>query len=235
MVAGIRKRGVPDARIALVPNGGDHNIFTADADPWRPKGITDTDVLALFSGTHGIANGRDAVLDAAVELRRRHRDDIKILLIGDGMLKPRLRERADREALTNVIFHDPIEKHRLAGLLAGADIGLQTLLNVPAFYQGTSPNKFFDYIAAGLPVLNNYPGWLADLITENGCGCAVPPDDPVAFADALEHMADDVMALSEMSKNARALAERSFDRDRLGNRWVDWVVNADEAARTHDD
>src|SRR3546814_8947178 len=75
-------------------------------------------------------------------------DLIKILLIGDGMLKPRLRERADREALTNVIFHDPIEKHRLAGLLAGADIGLQTLLNVPAFYQGTSPNKFFDYIAA---------------------------------------------------------------------------------------
>src|SRR3546814_20705902 len=78
------------------------------------------------------------------------------------MLKPRLRERADREALTNVIFHDPIEKHRLAGLLAGADIGLQTLLNVPAFYQGTSPNKFFDYIAAGLPVLNNYPGWRSE-------------------------------------------------------------------------
>src|SRR3546814_3312886 len=77
MVAGIRKRGVPDARIALVPNGCDLDIFTADADPWRPKGITDTDVLALFSGTHGIANGLDAVLDAAAELRRRHRDDIK--------------------------------------------------------------------------------------------------------------------------------------------------------------
>src|SRR3546814_19080549 len=109
------------------------------------------------------------------------------------MLKPRLRERADREALTNVIFHDPIEKHRLAGLLAGADIGLQTLLNVPAFYQGTSPTKFFDYIAAGLPVINNYPGWLADFITVKRRGYAVHTAPPVAFAAALDQMADAVV------------------------------------------
>ena len=48
--------------------------------------------------------------------------------------------------------------------MEGADIGLQILQDVPAFYNGTSPNKFFDYISAGLPVLNNYPGWIARLI-----------------------------------------------------------------------
>lgn len=225
IVDGIKQRGIPHARVELIPNGCDLDIFGAGAEPWRPDGVSISDVLALFSGTHGIANGLDAVLDAAAELRRRSRDDIKILLIGDGMLKPRLRSRAAAEGLSNVIFHDPVEKHRLAGLLAGADIGLQVLLNIPAFYNGTSPNKFFDYIAAGLPVLNNYPGWLAELIGENGCGCAVPPEDPVAFADALEIMADDRSARNKMGENARALAQRSFDRDYLGELWVNWVVN----------
>ena len=64
------------------------------------------------------------------------------------------------------------------------------LANIPAFYYCTSPNKFFDYISSGLPVLNNYPGWLAEMIKEHQCGIAVPPGDPVAFADALIHLAD---------------------------------------------
>jgi hypothetical protein len=51
-------------------------------------------------------------------------------------------------------------KEKLSGLMKSAGLGLQILANVPAFYYGTSPNKFFDYIAAELPVLNNYPGWL---------------------------------------------------------------------------
>ena len=53
----------------------------------------------------------------------------------------------------------------------------------PAFYYGTSPNKFFDYISSGLAVLNNYPGWLADMIQENKLGIVVPPKDANAFAE----------------------------------------------------
>jgi len=60
-------------------------------------------------------------------------------------------------------------------------VGLQILDNVPAFYDGTSPNKCFDYLAAGLPMLINYPGWLADLVQECQCGYAVPPESPQAF------------------------------------------------------
>ena len=99
---------------------------------------------------------------------------------------------------------------------------------MPAFYFGTSPNKFFDYIAAGLPVLNNYPGWLAQLITESDCGCVVPPDDPVAFADALETAASDPEALARQGEASLRLAREQFDRDAEGARWVDWVVGAPE-------
>jgi glycosyltransferase involved in cell wall biosynthesis len=110
--------------------------------------------------------------------------------------------------------------------MRATDIGMQILANVPAFYYGTSPNKFFDYIAAGVPVLNNYPGWLADMIEREQCGYAVPPADPVAFADALIDAADKRSELPKMGKRAKALAMREFDRDKMAGQWVDWVIQS---------
>lgn len=223
---GIARRGVTDDRIAIVPNGCDLSIFHQPALPWRPDGVREGDLMAVFAGSHGIANGLDAALDAAVELKQRGRDDIKLVLIGDGKLKAKLVERAFREKLDNVIFHDPVPKDRLAGLMRSTDIGLQLLANVPAFYYGTSPNKFFDYIAAGLPVLNNYPGWLADMIRETDCGFAVEPDNPSAFADALEQAASNREELKAMSRRASKLAKDRFDRAVLSEQWVEWVTGA---------
>lgn len=224
IVEGIMHQGVPRERIALVPNGCDLDLFAQDAPPWRPGGVAPTDLMAVFAGTHGVANGLDAVLDAAAELKRRGRGDIKLVLIGNGKLKPDLQARAAREALDNVVFHDPVNKTKLASLMAATDLGLQVLANVPAFYFGTSPNKFFDYIAAGLPVLNNYPGWLAGMINENCCGFAVIPKDAAAFADALEVAAADRNALKEMGERSRKLAQDQFDRRLLADRWADWVT-----------
>jgi glycosyltransferase involved in cell wall biosynthesis len=227
IVDGIAHRGVPRERIALVPNGCDLRIFGVPAHPWRPAGVPSNDLLALFAGTHGTANGLDAVLDAGVELKRRGRTDIKLLLIGSGKLKASLQARAKREQLDNVIFHDPVNKARLAGLMQATDVGLQVLANVPAFYYGTSPNKFFDYIAAGLPVLTNYPGWLAEMIRDTECGLAVEPDRADVFADALERAADDRAGLKEMGRRARSLAELEFERHLLATRFAQWLEASD--------
>lgn len=224
IVQGIAHRGVPLDRITTVPNGCDLDIFGGEVEPWRPQSIAPTDLMAVFAGTHGMANGLDAVLDAAAILKHRGRQDIKLLLIGQGKLKQALQARAQREGLSNVVFHDPVNKKSLAGLMAATDVGLQVLTNIPAFYYGTSPNKFFDYIAAGLPVLNNYPGWLAELIEEHQCGFAVPPNNPAAFADALEQAAADRTALKVMGQQSLALAQSQFSREKLADQWVDWVT-----------
>lgn len=222
IVEGIRRRGVPAERVAEISNGCDLDLFAAADPPWRPAGVGENDLMAVFAGSHGIANGLDALIRAAAELKRRGRDDIKLVLIGDGKLKLALQNRAADAGLSNVIFENPVGKARLGGLLASADVGLQILANVPAFYFGTSPNKFFDYLATGLPVLVNYPGWLGDLVSERETGFVVTPDDPFAFADALERAAADREALREMGQRSRALA-REFDRHDLAERWVDWV------------
>lgn len=229
IVDGIAHRGVAQARIAMVPNGCDLDIFSSNSVPWQPEEVRDDDLMAVFAGAHGLANGLDAVIDVAAVLHRRGREDIRIVLIGSGMRKPALIERVKREGLSNVIFLDPVRKTELVGLLKRADVGLQVLADVPAFYYGTSPNKFFDYIAVGLPVLNNYPGWLADMICEAGCGIAVPPRDPDAFADALVVLADDRTSTRAMSLRARALAEERFARDMLTDRWAQWVEGALQA------
>ena len=218
---GIKKSGVTSDKISLVPNGCDLDIFDTEIKAWRPDTIGDTDLLVLFAGTHGIANGLDSVLDVASELNSRGMHEIKFLFLGQGMLKQSLIDRAIGEGLGNVVFHEPVDKKRLAGLMASADIGLQVLANIPSFYYGTSPNKFFDYIAAGVPVLNNYPGWLAELINDSGCGFSVPPEDPIAFADVLEQAAGNRKDLKVKGSKARALAIKKFDRKTLASRWAE--------------
>ena len=224
IVDGIKQRGVKHEKICLVPNGCDLNIFGKESTPWRPEGIKEDDLMAVFTGTHGMANGLDAVLDTAKELKKRGNHKVKIALVGQGKLKEKLQARAEEEQLDNVVFHEPVNKDKLSGLMSSADIGLQILANVPAFYYGTSPNKFFDYIASGLPVLNNYPGWLAGMIKDNHCGFSIEPENSRAFADALEDALHNKEQLIGMGKNARALAENEFDRKELADKWVGWVT-----------
>lgn len=221
IVDGIKKTAGADKRVALIPNGCDLDLFSQKGrqDPAgtvkNPKSL-----IAAFTGAHGLANGLDAVLDAASELKARNRSDISILLIGDGQMKPALIERCTIEQLTNVAFHDPMPKTELNSLMSDVDVGLMILANVPAFYFGTSPNKFFDYIAQGLPVLNNYPGWLAEMIDAANIGIVVQPDNPGEFADALEYFADNPDARVDMGRRARKFAEENFDRQGLSEKWV---------------
>lgn len=224
IVEGIARRSRPNHPISLIPNGSDLDLFHPRLRaPLSIPGINKDDFVAIFPGSHGRANGLDAVLDAALVLKARGDDKIKLLLVGDGSEKSRLQERARAETLDNVIFLDPIPKRELATIVASSDCGLMVLSDIPAFYHGTSPNKFFDFLAAGIPIINNYPGWLAGMITAHGLGKCVPPGDAHAFADALRELADDRESSARMGAASRRLAETDFSRDRLASAFCDWL------------
>ena len=217
---GIRKRAAPNHPICFVPNACDLDLFdtTADREDIWPD-LDEHALICVYTGAHGQANGLDAALDAAGLLVKRGEKDIYLAFIGDGREKPQLVRRAQEEGLANCIFHDLVPKERLAKVLASSDVGMQLFADVPAFYYGTSPNKFFDYIASGLPVLNNYPGWLAELIIEHDCGVVIPPNDPAAFADALVLLRDEATKRRNMGDNARGLAASTFSRDILADKF----------------
>lgn len=221
---GIARRSVADKSIAMIPNGCDLDLFQPGSrkDLDLP-GVGPEDCVAIFTGAHGIVNGLDAVLDMVHVLLKRNRKDIVLVFTGDGKLKPHLKERAQSEGLEKCRFLEPMPKNQLNRVVSCCDIGLMILDDVPAFYYGTSPNKFFDYISSGLPVVNNYPGWLADMIAEHQCGEAVPPRNPKAFADALCQLADNLELRKTCGQNARHLAEKAFSRLKLSTEFVDFL------------
>ncbi len=230
IVEGILARSHPTQNVSMVPNGCDLSLFadgqTLTSESASLPGVSDSDCVAIFTGAHGIANGLDAVLDAAAVLQKRDRNDIKIVFLGDGKLKPALIKRAREEGLDNCVFLEPVEKVRMADYLRRADLALMVLANVPAFYYGTSPNKFFDYLAMSKPVLTNYPGWLAEIVESSGAGVVVPPESAELFADALSSLADDRGKLVHMGKCAHELARAKFDRALLSEEFVSCIETA---------
>lgn len=218
---GIVAKGYPQERISLVPNGCDLDLFEAQEfqQPanWQ---FSPEELVLVYAGTHGLANGLQWVIDVAREAHLRSQKKIKFVLIGDGMTKPGLIRQKERFKLDNVIFLDPLPKLQLVHYIAAADMGMQLLANIPSFYYGTSPNKFFDYLAAGKPVLNNYPGWVADLILEWQCGIVVKPDDYDDFFRQIEPLIGNHQLLKTMGKRARQLAMAHFRRDDLASRFV---------------
>lgn len=224
IVKGIEKRGVSSERIKMIPNGCDISLFDGgDGDAWSHESISKDDFVAVFAGSHGVANGLDAVLAAARVLKSRGNRRVKIVLVGDGKLKGALREEALESNLDNVLFLDPVPKTELSNLMKRADIGLQILANISAFYYGTSPNKFFDYLSSGLPVLVNYPGWVAEMVDEWNCGLSVAPENPEAFADALEKASEAEVEREEWGRRAKDLALEKFDRKILSKEWLEFV------------
>jgi len=226
---GIAERGIAAGRITNIPNACDLELFQPlqqgetkqpELIAGLPQPLAPGSFVAAFTGAHGLANGLDAVLDAASALQRNGRSEIQLLFIGDGRCKPALERRVASEALRNCHFLPPIPKPKLVQILRqSVHVGLMVLDDVPAFYRGTSPNKFFDYLASGLPVVNNYPGWLAELIREHQLGIPVSPRDPDAFAAALIRLADQPALVASMGSNARTLAETRFSRRVLADQW----------------
>jgi glycosyltransferase involved in cell wall biosynthesis len=223
---GIASKGISKQKIIQISNGCDLELFANESLELRPIEFNPDELIFIYSGTHGIANGLDSVLNAVGILNERERGGYKIILIGSGREKQRLINRANVESLNNrIVFMDPISKEKLVSLLKASDVGLQILADVPAFYFGTSPNKFFDYLAIGLPVFTNYPGWVAELIENNQCGVSCEPSNAFKFADKIEYLLDNRELLKNMGLNSKKLAKKEFDRSALSNRWVNWVFN----------
>jgi glycosyltransferase involved in cell wall biosynthesis len=151
--------------------------------------------------------------------------DVRIVVVGDGRQKPRLvRESAER-GIDNLLWLDPLPKDELAGVVGAADVTLTIFMNNPAF-ETNSPDKFFDSLAAGKPVVCNLGGWWKRLIEDEKCGAYVPGGDAAALAATLAALSREPEMVAEMGRNARALAERKFDRDLLADRLLTILENA---------
>jgi glycosyltransferase involved in cell wall biosynthesis len=215
----IVRAGVPANLVTVIPNGSDLDLFRPglNGENCRKRlGLGDR-FAAIYFGAMGFANGLEYLIEAARILSERSRNKIVIVLHGDGGKKPELKKMASDYKLTNVVFSDLVtDKTEMAQIVAGCNACL--VIYRAAKEHTWSPNKMFDALAAGKPVLINVPGWLGETIENNKCGKCVDSRRPQTLADALEELADNPQMCREMSKNALLLAQREFDRVKLADR-----------------
>ena len=211
--AGVIAAGGEADRVVHIPNGADPQDFSVDERRETLRASYGMDgVVFLYAGAHGPANGLDAVLDAAEAVSTTD-PSIRFWLVGDGIAKQGLVTDAARRRLTNVFFHDPVPKSEIPRLLAAADIGLHVLADVPLFHYAISPNKLFDYMAAGRPVLTNTPGEVAALVQKAGAGLAV---EPRGIAEGAREMAASSPAQRDAwGGNGRAFVAEHRSRETL--------------------
>ena len=202
---------VPEASISFIPNGSDPAMWETDEDRDDLRAAFGFEgSIAVYAGAHGPANGLNAILEAAEDLED---TDVTFVLVGGGIDKMRLVNRARTRGLDNVRFLDPVPKQELARLFAAADVGLHVLADVPVFRYGVSPNKLFDYMAAGLPLITNCPGEVGELVTEVQAGVTCEPN---GLAEAVKSMivADDAQR-RQWGRNGKAFIVRERSRDVL--------------------
>ena len=213
MKEGIVRTGVLSEKVTVIPNASDLDLFRPDLDgaASRERLGLGHRFAALYFGALGMANGLEYVVEAAKVLAQRGNDRIVLILHGSGSKQVELENLACGYGLKNVVFSPLVsDKEEVAHLVAGCDVCL-TIYRA-AKERTWSPNKMFDALAAGKPVLVNVPGWLGETIEKNHCGRYVDPGRPEALADALEELSNDPALCRRMGENARNLAERQFDR-----------------------
>ena len=158
----------------MIPNSADPDMFDPEDDgaAFRTAHGLQDKFVVLYAGAHGMSNDLGVVLEAARLLRER-KPKMRIVLLGDGKEKPRLVQQAEEMKLDNVLFLPPVPKTDMAGALAGADACLAILKAVEE-YKTTYPNKVFDYMAAGRPVVLAIDGVIREVVEAAGCGSSPP-------------------------------------------------------------
>ncbi len=204
----VKDRGAQ--RISLVPNGVDTSMFdpAASGESFRRRHDLQGRFLVVYAGAHGLSNDLIVALQASERVEDRQ---VQFVFLGDGKEKAALQEAAEARGLSNVTFLPPLPKAQMAEALAAADACL-AILKPLAAYKTTYPNKVFDYMAAGRPVVLAIDGVIRQVVDGAKAGLFVPPGDPRALAEAVEELAGDPERARSMGRRGRKYVERHFDR-----------------------
>ena len=169
----LRRAGREDPRRAQRRRRASSSIPPLAARHGAPRGAPTDRFVVLYAGALGPANGLDIALDAGALLR-----DTRALfvLVGDGKARGELAAAVAARGLDNVLLVPAQPKRAMRDVLGAADACLATLRDIPLF-RTTYPNKVFDYMAAGRPVLLAIDGVIRDVVERARAGIFVPPGD----------------------------------------------------------
>jgi glycosyltransferase involved in cell wall biosynthesis len=234
----IAGRGVNPEKISLLPNGVYLEQFEVTEDRTSVRARLDLlgKFVVMYAGVHGLANALDMILDAGYlmekakigERRAENRElhalssklyalcsEVAFVLVGDGPCKGELQQIVNEKRLNNVKMLPAVPKNYIPNLLNAADALVITLRSLDLFSYGVSPNKLFEYMASGKPILCAVNGRMAELVTRANAGITVEPENPEALMHAILSLAGDSERCSIYGANGRRFVAENFSRSRI--------------------
>ena len=206
--------------IEMIPNGSDVSMFKPQEKglALRKKYNLDNKFLAIYAGAHGISNDLSVILDAAKLLTKNTK--IHFILVGDGKEKTTLQQKAFEMQLTNLTFIDPVSKNQMVDILAAADACI-AILKPLELYKTTYPNKVFDYMAAGRPVLLVIDGVIRTVVEEAKCGLFVQPGNAGDLVKMTTWLSQHSAKAREMGKLGQKYLVDHFNRIELADKFIE--------------
>jgi glycosyltransferase involved in cell wall biosynthesis len=182
---------VHNKKISVVPVWTDINYLKPipkEENAFVRENNLEDKFIVLYSGTLGISNGLEMLLEVAKKIEN---PNVQFLIIGEGTGKSSLQKKAKEMILPNVSFLEWQPTEMLPFSLAAADVAVATL---PELKEGNSiPSKFFNYLAVGAPILSLAPesSDLANLIIKYDVGRNFPNPHADDLIDFIESMLED--------------------------------------------
>ena len=144
-------------KLHYINNGVDLEAFNANKEKYK---IDDDDLKnpeifkVIYTGSIRMVNNLGLLLDVAKIVNNKK---IRFLIWGDGDELEFLKERLIKENIENVVFKGKVEKKYIPYIVSLADVNIIHNTPSPIFRFGISANKIFDYLAAGKPILADFP------------------------------------------------------------------------------
>ncbi len=206
-------RGIDGDKIRVVRNGANLERFSKRErhSLWEEKlGLKEKFVVG-YVGTHGMAHKLDFILKSWPK----ERNDIHLLMMGDGAEKIKLQELAKELNLLNITFLDSMPKEEVPDILSLMDVSLVPLKKSDLF-KTVIPSKIFENSAMQIPILLGVEGESAEIINKYGAGLCFEPENKVSFVEKLTILKENHELYVDCQKGCLDLA-KSFNRKKMAN------------------
>lgn len=223
MQDGVIAAGTPKEKTSMVPNMSKPDKFyphEKNLEIAKQFGIDTMKFNVIHFGSMNPANGLEYILETAKILQSKNMKDIQFIFMGGGAVEPRLKQIVEEQSLKNVQFLGLHPMATVVEVVNLCDISITSFRNLPIL-KTNSPNKLFDSLSAGLPIVVNSSGWTKDMVEKENCGFFVDPDNPDDFAEKLLLYKDDKEKLKVWGENARKLSVEVYDKDILSAQVAD--------------
>ena len=167
-------------------------------------GVNKDHFLLILQGTGiNVERGGEELIEAISKV-----ENVSLLVVGEGDVLPILKGKVTEFNLAErVKFFPKVRWEELIRYTKAADAGLSLDKNTNINYRFSLPNKLFDYIAAGIPIIAGNLPEVSKIVNENNCGIIVPEVSPIEIVRAIEKLKENPAFLSELKKNAVIASE----------------------------